>query len=124
LREWLAALEAEEEPLVPLAWVAAQQVAFDEDDLHGALRRAVLLLAAGGDPHRALALDGRAVTALATDLDDPERRDELADALVTLRLDADGLPVVVTALETLLADPELAWLAMSAGLLAAELAQP
>ena len=36
------------------------------------MRRAELLLAAGGDPRRELELDGRAVTSVADDLDEPD----------------------------------------------------
>ena len=61
-------------------------VQIPEDEAAGALRRAVLLLAAGGDPHRALELDGRAVTGMAVELDSPERRAALARGL-------DGAPV-------------------------------
>ena len=53
-------------------------------ELHAALRRAELLLAAGGDPRRPLELYGRAVTALAEDLDDPPLRAELAAGLEAL----------------------------------------
>jgi hypothetical protein len=40
-----------------------------------ATRRAELLLATGGDPRRELDLDGRAVAAIAEDLDEPDARD-------------------------------------------------
>ena len=51
---------------------------------NAAVRRAELLLAAGGDPHRPLELYGRAATALAADLDSPEARASLADGLAEL----------------------------------------
>jgi len=98
-----------------LAWLAGP----DADD-RGAVRRAMLLLAAGGDPHRSLELDGRAVTSLAGDIDSPERRDGLAAGLALLPV--DGLPQVGAAVERLLGDRELAWRAYAAGVLGAELA--
>jgi hypothetical protein len=98
--------------LVSVAWLAGRSVELDEDELRGPVRRAVLLLAAGGDPGRELELDSRAVTALATDLDRPGRRAELAAALESLRAGAAEL----------LADPERAWLAFACAVLADELA--
>jgi len=82
----------------------------------------VLLLAAGGDPHRALELESRAVTALAADLDSAARRAALAAALASLAESAAGLEAVSDALARLLADDELAWRALAASLLAEELA--
>jgi hypothetical protein len=105
-----------------LAWVAGGELPIGEEELHGAVRRAMLLLAAGGDPRRALELDGRAVTALAAELDRPERREALARALVALRADAEGLPGAEAALDALTRDPGLAWRAYAAGLLGEELA--
>jgi hypothetical protein len=101
-----------------VAWLAAP--AFDEGELRASVRRAMLLLAAGGDPHRTLELDGRAVTALAAELDSPERRQELAAGLGSLP--AEGLPRVAAAVERLLRDGDLAWRALAAGLLGDELA--
>jgi hypothetical protein len=98
--------------VVTLAWFGGREVPLDEDELHGALRRALLLLAAGGDPQRDPELDGRAVTALAAELDRPERRGALLAALRELRECADEL----------LADPDLAWRAFACALLADELA--
>jgi hypothetical protein len=98
--------------VVTLAWFAGREVALDADELHGALRRALLLLAAGGDPRREPELEGRAVTALAAELDRPERRAALVAALRKLREGADRL----------LADPDLAWRAFACALLADELA--
>jgi len=48
--------------------LAGRGVTFDEHELHAALCRSELLLAAGGDPRRRLELFGRAVTALAEEL--------------------------------------------------------
>ena len=126
MRQWLEQLEATAEaddlPAV-LAWLAGADVPLDEDECRGALRRALLLLAAGGDPHRRLDLDGRALTALAADLDRPERREQLARGLAGARAKAEDLPVVGAALDRLLADPDLAWRAYAAGLIGEELAE-
>ena len=75
--DWLDALEAmqDDERWASLAFVAGRQVELDAEELNGALRRAMLLLAAGGDPHRELALDSRAVVALADELDAEPRRE-------------------------------------------------
>ncbi len=86
-----------------------------------ALRRAMLLLAAGGDPHRELELDGRAVGALAAELDRPERRAEVSRGLEALRAEAAGLATVTRALDELLLDADLAWRAYVCALLADEL---
>jgi hypothetical protein len=128
LREWLAGLELRlGEGPVPerwtmLAWVAGREVPLYEAELHQALRRAILLLAAGGDPHRELAMDGRAVTGLAAELDRPERRAALGRGLEALLADATGLARTQRALQELLADGDLAWRAYAAGLLGEELA--
>jgi hypothetical protein len=105
-----------------LAWLAGGEVSIPEDELHGALRRSMLLLAAGGDPHRALELDARAVASLAEELDSPERRAELAGGLAGLRAESDGLPSVSFALDGLAGDGGLAWRAFAAGLIGEELA--
>jgi hypothetical protein len=122
--ETLAALEdAAEDGLdvsPVLAQLAAGSVDFTEDERKGAVRRAVLLLAAGGDPYRELELDGRAVTALADDLDGPGRRAALAAGLSALPL--EGLPRLGEAVAALLADDALAWRRLAVALLADELA--
>jgi hypothetical protein len=95
--------------LVPLAWLAGRELALDADELRGPIRRCMLLLAAGGDPARedGLALDGRAVTALAEELRTPERVEQLQAELRELGADVD---------------PELGWTAFACSLLAEELA--
>jgi len=105
-----------------LAYVAGQDVELEADELAGARRRAMLLLAAGGDPHRALELDCRAVTALADDVDTPSRRAQLAHGLEELRPEMSGLPRLAAALVRLLGNADLAWRAYAAALLAEELA--
>jgi hypothetical protein len=110
--DWLDALETmqDDERWASLAYVAGQQIELDPDELNGALRRAMLLLAAGGDPQRKLALDSRAVVALADELDAEPR--ELGK----------GRPAVAEAIVVLVSDPDLSWRCFAAALLAAELA--
>lgn len=126
MRAWLEQVEATAEgddALAVLAWLAGAELSIPEQELTGALRRGVLLLAAGGDPHRALVLDGRAVTAVADDLATSERRDALDRSLAGLQGEADGLTAVTAALGRLRSDRPLAWRAFAAGLLGEELAE-
>jgi hypothetical protein len=67
----------------------------------------MLVLAAGGDPHRDVGTATPAVERLADELDTPERRALLHEALAAV--DASGLPTVQKALQILLDDRELAW---------------
>jgi hypothetical protein len=94
---------------VSLVLLAGRGVDLDEDELRAARRRAVQLLAAGGDPHRDLDPEGRAVTALAEDLNTPERRAALESGLESLRPTVDGLAHVSARLERLADDDALAW---------------
>jgi hypothetical protein len=105
-----------------LCFFAGRRVAVAEDELNAAVRRAELLLAAGGDPHRPLDPFGRAATALADDLDTPERRDDLNGGLEALRDEVTGLRGAREALGLLLADADLAWKAYATSLLAEALA--
>ena len=126
MRAWLEQAEATAEgddALAVVAWLAGRELAIPDGELTGALRRGVLLLAAGGDPHRALVLDGRAVVAVADDLDTPVRREALDVGLAALQAEAEGLPTVAAALERLRGDQALAWRAYAAGLLGEELAE-
>jgi hypothetical protein len=107
--------------VVVLASVAGADVPLDEDERHGATRRALLLLAAGGDPTQGLDLNGRAVSGLAADLDEPERREALSAALDALSAEAEGLPHVSEALRALLDAPDVAWRAYACSILAQEL---
>ena len=115
MRDVLARLELEggESLAFSLAWLAGREVQHDPDELKAALRRAELLLAAGGDPRRELDLDGRAVTALADDLGTPEARDRLEDGLQALAteaaIDGERMASVASALAQLRAQPDLAW---------------
>ena len=105
---------------VILCWLVRTEVPIDEADLNASRRRAMFVLAAGGDPHRDLGLDSVAAERLADELDTPERRAQLAAALD--ELPADDLPAVTAAAESLRADPELAWRSFALSLLADELA--
>jgi hypothetical protein len=89
--------------LVVAAYVAGRQVPLPDEERNAAVRRALLVFAAGGNLHRDPALDDPAVLELARDLDMPERRAALLAASQQL-----------AALE----DPELAWRAYACGLLA------
>jgi hypothetical protein len=124
LRDWIRTLERapEEEMWTALAFVAGERVAHDEDDRAAAVRRAELLLAAGGDPHRPLELYGRAVSALAGDLDSPAARASLAAGLAGLEDELAGLRGAGEALRLLRADADLAWQCYAAAVLADELA--
>jgi hypothetical protein len=110
------------ELLVVLTWLVLGDVELDEADRKAALRRAMLVLAAGGDPHREIDHDTVAVARLAEELDTPERRASLDAALAGLAADAGGLPVVSTALKTLQQEPDLAWRTLALALVADELA--
>ena len=107
--------------LVVLASVAGQEVQIGEDEAHGASRRALLLLAAGGDPDRGLDLNGRAVTALAQEVRTVDRQLALERGLDELKAEAAGLPHVSEALAALRATPDVAWRAYACSLLAEEL---
>ncbi|MEO5577318.1 MAG: hypothetical protein ABIR67_01280 [Gaiellaceae bacterium] len=120
MRELLELLEAgpSDGLLVSLAWLAGRELEHDEDELKASVRRAQLLLAAGGDPRRELELDGRAVAAMAEDLDNPAARDRLEDALARLTADSEGLAAVSDGLARLRAQPNLAWQSYAGALLA------
>lgn len=108
----------EEVRLVGLAYVAGQDVEVDDAEVGAAIRRAHLLLATGGDPRRAVDLHGRAVVALADDLDAAERRGALQSGLAALVGPVAGRAPLVETLALLRADEHLAWRAYAAGLLA------
>src|SRR5213080_1366921 len=90
------------ELLVVLSWLASGELGIDEATLNAARRRALFVLAAGGDPHRELELDSVAAERLAAELDSPERRlASPASASSASASEAEGLPTVSAALETL-----------------------
>jgi hypothetical protein len=123
LRDVIRGLEhaPAEEMWTALAFIAGQQVALDEVVRNAAVRRAELLLAAGGDPHRRLELYGRAAAALAADLDSPAARAALRRGLDGLETETNGLRGAEEALRLLRADPDLAWQCYAAAVLADEL---
>ena len=105
-----------------LVWLVLESVPMDDAELKAARRRAMLVLAAGGDPHRELGLGDVAVGRLAEELDRQERRAALAAALDGLAAGAAGLPTVTEMLATLRDDPQLGWHTYALALLADELA--
>ena len=109
--------------LVVLASVAGADVAADQAEVRAATRRALLLLAAGGDPERGLDLDGRAVTALAEELRTVDRQLALERGLEELKAQTSGLPHVSEAIAGLRATPDVAWRAYACSLLAEELGE-
>jgi hypothetical protein len=111
------------DPLPVLAYLAGQAVDIDEEELNGARRRALLLVAAGGDPHRELELDDRAVKSIAVDLHTEERLEQLARAIDVLALSVRDLPAAREAALFLAADVELAWRLFALTLLAEELGE-
>jgi hypothetical protein len=126
LDETLAGESDDELPtaLVVLASVAGRDVLLTEDEVHGAARRAILLLAAGGDPDRGLDLNGRAVAALADELRTSDRQLALERGMENLQASVSraGLPHVTEAVKALRATPDVAWRAYACSLLAEELA--
>ena len=124
VRDWVRSTEhaPPEEQWALLCFLAGRSVTVDEAELHAALRRSELLLATGGDPRRPLELYGRAVTALADDLDEPTLRAELAAGLEALQSEVDGLRGATEALRLLGRDGDLAWQCYAMSLLAEHLA--
>jgi hypothetical protein len=98
-------------------------VELDEDELNAARRRALLLLAAGGDPHRELHVDDRAVKALAADLHGDEHREQLARSIDAIVLRVRELPTAREAAIYLAGDVDLAWRLFALGLLAEEIGE-
>jgi hypothetical protein len=123
-RSRLADLEESDLDLrVALAWLVRGEVGIDEGDLNAARRRALFVLAAGGDPHRELDYDSVAAERLAQELDTPERRIALAAAFERLVPEAEGLPAVTEALALLRGRPDVGWRSLALALIADELAE-
>ena len=101
-----------------VAWLAGRELEHDPEELKATLRRAVLLLATGGDPRREPSLDDRAVTSVAADLDGEAVRARFEDALSALATEAEGMASVASALARLRAQPDLAWQCYACALLA------
>ncbi len=110
--------------IVALGYAAGEKIEIPDEERRPACRRALLLLAAGGDPARGLDLDGRAVAALAQDLDTLERHRLLQAGLDGLRQQGRGREHVSEAITGLANDPDLAWRAYCAAILAEELEAP
>lgn len=125
IRDWVRSVERAEpaEQWTMLCFFAGRQVVLDDDELNAAVRRAELLLAAGGDPRRRLDPFGRAASALADDLDTPTRRAQLVAGLEGLAKEVEGLRGARESLALLLSDPDLAWNAYATALLAEALAE-
>ena len=125
--DWLDQLEgivAEAEPgvaVVTVAAVAGRDVPLDEDELRGEVRRALLVLAAGGDPERGLDVNGPAVATFAAEIDTHERREALGAGLGQLAADALGHSHTSEVVHALRDDPETAWRAYAAAVLAERL---
>jgi hypothetical protein len=109
------------DPLPVLAFLAGQRIELPAAELNEARRRAMLLLAAGGDPHRELGVDDRAVKALAADLHTEERRLALAAGIDELAVSARDLPHVREATLFLARDVDLGWRLYALALIADEL---
>ncbi len=107
--------------LVVLASFAGRAIELDEAEARAAARRALLLLAAGGDPARGLDLNGRAVEALAADLDEPRRRSTLSIGIEELKPETGGLPHVSEAVRGLAGAPDVAWKAYACSILVGEI---
>jgi hypothetical protein len=124
VRDLLARVDAGElgDPLPVLAYLAGEEVEIPDEELNGARRRALLLVAAGGDPHRELGVDDRAVRSLAADLFSDERRAQLGTGIDAVVLLVRELPTAREAALFLAADVDLAWRLFALGLLAEELA--
>jgi hypothetical protein len=105
---------------VVLCWLVQDDITIDDAELNAARRRAMFVLAAGGDPHRDVGTDSIAAERLADELDTPGRRTQLAAALE--ELPTADLPSLIAAVESLRSDPELAWRSFALSLLADELA--
>lgn len=124
-RDWLLSLEHADplEQWVLLCFLAGREIEIGTDERNAAVRRAELLLAAGGDPRRPPDLYGRAVSSVAADLDTPERRRSLREGLEALAPEVAGLRGAEETQRVLLADAELAWQAFAYSVLAERLAE-
>jgi len=109
------------DPLPVLAYAAGMEVELPDAERKEALRRALFLLAAGGDPHREPDVDDSAVKSLARELHDERRRAQLVRGLDELALLARDLPRTREAALFLVKDVDLAWRLYALALVAEEL---
>lgn len=126
LRQALEQLEAvapaPNEAAAVLGYAAAVELALDDSALAGPLRRTLLLVAAGGDPHRELDPTGRPVQALAEELRELVPDETLTCAYARVRAQARGLAVLDGVAAVLEADPGAGRTALALALLGGELA--
>jgi len=122
LEQLEASAPAPNEAAAVLGYAASVELALDDAALAGPLRRALLLLATGGDPHRELDPSGRAVQALAEELRELVPDDALARAYAHVRAQARDLPVLDGVAAVLEADPGAGRTALALALLGGELA--
>lgn len=128
VRAWLESLEPSvaEDPeaaSVALAYVAGQRIEWDEANVSAALRRAVFVLAAGGDPHRELHVGDKAVSCLAAELATEAPAGALGRVLSELHEEAADLPQASDLIDRLTADAQVAWACVACGLLADEVSE-
>ena len=116
-------LDSDDDVAAALALVAAEELELDEATLNAAKRRALFVLAAGGDPSRALDTDSRAVSGLAAELGELIPPGRLSSSLRALLIATDGLPRVDRVLRDLLASEPASHRALAVALLAGELAE-
>jgi hypothetical protein len=109
------------DPLPVLAYIAGQRVELDGEELNAAKRRAITVLAAGGDVHRDVDIDDVSVKRLAVELHTEKRRAQLGAGVDELALRARDLPRVREAALYLAKEVDLAWRLYALGLLAEEL---
>jgi hypothetical protein len=107
--------------VVTVASVAGRGVELDEEELRAGVRRALLVLTAGGDPERGLDVNGPAVARFAEELETPERLSSLDAGLEQLAADAVGHAHTSELVHALSADRDTAWRAFACSVLAEHL---
>jgi hypothetical protein len=107
--------------LVVLAGFAGREIPLDLEEVRGAARRSLLLMASGGGIEQGLDLNGRAVGAFSEELDVGLRRAALLGGLEALLAEAADLPHTAEAVQALIEDQATAWRAYACAVLATEL---
>ena len=97
IRALLEQVETMDEPRAALGFLAAQQLELAKDELNAAVRRALLVHAAGGDLRREPAPGDPAVRTLAGDI----YLTALPETVAALRAEGAGLTRVEAALDAL-----------------------